>query len=149
MCLWQRMRWLDGITDSMDMSLSELRELVMHREACHAAIHGVAKSRTRLSDWTELYWTDCVPVLRLWSIILMLTSSFLGKFFTARKSYFWNVIFKSWLFSSLIFIPIISLLFPSFSFSFSYEFSFFFVSFLSIPFLEQYSSEIIKWGSGR
>ena len=54
---WQRMRWLDSITDSMDVSLSELRELLMDREAWRAVIHGVTKSQTRQSDWTELNWT--------------------------------------------------------------------------------------------
>ena len=55
---WQRIRWLDCITNSMDMNLSKLQEMVMDREAWHAAIHGVAKIWTQLSDWTELNWRD-------------------------------------------------------------------------------------------
>ena len=80
----KRTRWLDGITDSMDMGLGELRELVMDREAWHAAVHGVAKSRTRLSNWTELN----LSVLQ--SISISPSLSLLGLCWHFTLTFQWN-----------------------------------------------------------
>ena len=100
----QRMRLLDGITDSMDMSLSKLWELVMDREAWHAAVHGFAKSQTRLSEWTELIWQEAlmkvcdyprphiwIPVLalRIWNLVLKKGCQIQERVMSCNKSQCW------------------------------------------------------------
>jgi len=76
---WQRVRWLDGITDSKDMSLRRLREMLKDREACRAAVHGVTKNQTRLSDWT----TRSLAIMLMWLIYLMAVTKGLDLFYSA------------------------------------------------------------------